>query len=179
MDGLGVFFVLFCLFIYFCAWHALQWEEQALVSTITNTGSQAGVGMRGGHRHGLTGCWLSCASLCMATWAQQGKSGLVLFRHLTLWSDMPCLPGGLVLYTCVYSEVNPSCLLRGVCGTLPVISGCFQSCSLGRVLQVLLPGKAVGSGSLPLAEVLRSYSIEVCPSGGMAPAIRPSLWMWN
>lgn len=67
----------------------------------------------------------------------------MLFRHLTQWADMLSLPAGLVytLYTCVYSEINPSCLLGGIRGILPVISGCFQSCSLGRVLQVLLPGQ--------------------------------------
>lgn len=69
------FFVLLCLFIYFCTWYALQWEEQALVSALTKTRPQAGVSLWHGHRHHPAGCWLLCGSLCVFVWQDKHCKG--------------------------------------------------------------------------------------------------------
>lgn len=190
-DCCGCFFF-FCwsyLFIYFCAWHALQWEEQALVSALTKTGPQAGVGIQHGPRHCLTGCWLLYGSLCVATQALQGKSGPVLFRHLfilALLCEQTCCPSLQVwCCTCVYSEINPSCLFGGVGGTLPctVVSlaasspalwaGSSGSCCLAKA--VLRPRPKCSSPAPQHSSLQMGSSFLIT----FPPAVPPSVWMWN
>lgn len=147
MDGF--LFCFACLFICFCAWHALQVRgSRVLVSTLTNRGPQAGAGIQLGHRHCLATCWFLCGSLCVATAGQLRTYAVQIpfYACFTLWADMLSLLAGLVLYMCFFWNACLPSLWRcqqydswSLC-----ISGCFQSCSLGRVLLVLLPGHGLG-----------------------------------
>lgn len=183
MDGFLFCFV--CLFICFCAWHALQVRaSRVLVSTLTNRGPQAGAGIQLGHRHCLATCWFLCGSLCVATRKLQGNSGPMLFRYLfmlALHSGQTCCPSLQVWYcTCVSSEMRASRLFGGVSSTIPeaFVSLAASSPALwAESSWCCCP--AVGLGSLCPAKVLGCCSPEVFPSDGVRPAIPPSVWLWN